>query len=34
MFYAMTLNTTVAVPDVINEGSPIHPGPRSRYHWT
>jgi hypothetical protein len=27
VFYAMSLNTTVAVPDVINKGDPIHPGP-------
>jgi hypothetical protein len=27
VFYAMTLNTTVAVPDVINKGNPIHSGP-------
>ena len=27
VFYAMTLNTTVAVPDVINKTSPIHSGP-------
>jgi hypothetical protein len=28
VFYAMTLNTTVAVPDVINKANPIHPGPK------
>jgi hypothetical protein len=27
VFYAMTLNTTVAVPDVINKDNPIHSGP-------
>jgi hypothetical protein len=27
VFYAMSLDTTVAVPDVINKGNPIHPGP-------
>ena len=27
VFYAMTLTTTVAVPDVINKASPIHSGP-------
>jgi hypothetical protein len=27
VFYAMTLNTTVAVPDVIDKGNPIHSGP-------
>jgi hypothetical protein len=27
VFYAMTLNTTVAVPDVINNANPIHSGP-------
>jgi hypothetical protein len=27
VFYAMSLNTTVAVPDVINKGNPIHSGP-------
>ena len=27
VFYAMTLTTTVAVPDVINKANPIHPGP-------
>jgi hypothetical protein len=27
VFYAMNLNTTVAVPDVINKGNPIHAGP-------
>jgi len=27
VFYAMTLNTTVAVPDVINKANPIHSGP-------
>jgi hypothetical protein len=27
VFYAMTLTTTVAVPDVINKGNPIHSGP-------
>jgi hypothetical protein len=26
-FYAMSLNTTVAVPDVINKADPIHSGP-------
>ena len=27
VFYAMTLNTTVAVPDVINKANPVHSGP-------
>jgi hypothetical protein len=27
VFYAMTLNTTVAVPDVINKADPVRPGP-------
>jgi hypothetical protein len=27
VFYAMTLTTTVAVPDVINKANPIHSGP-------
>jgi hypothetical protein len=27
VFYAMTLATTVAVPDVINKGDPVHSGP-------
>lgn len=27
VFYTMTLNTTVAVPDVINKANPIHSGP-------
>jgi hypothetical protein len=27
VFYAMTLNTTVAVPDVISKADPIRPGP-------
>jgi hypothetical protein len=27
VFYAMTLNTTVAVPGYVNKGNPIHPGP-------
>lgn len=27
VFYAMTLFTTVAVPDYINKASPVHPGP-------
>jgi hypothetical protein len=27
VFYAMSLNTTVAVPDVINKSNPIHSGP-------
>ena len=27
VFYAMTLNTTVAVPDVIDKSNPVHPGP-------
>jgi hypothetical protein len=27
VFYAMTLSTTVAVPDVINQGSPVRSGP-------
>jgi hypothetical protein len=27
VFYAMTLNTTVAVPDVINKGNPVRSGP-------
>jgi hypothetical protein len=27
VFYAMTLNTTVAVPGVINKDNPIHSGP-------
>ena len=26
VFYSMTLNTTVAVPDVINKADPVHPG--------
>ncbi|HET6190852.1 MAG TPA: hypothetical protein VFE59_28100, partial [Trebonia sp.] len=27
VFYAMTLTTTVAVPDVINKADPVHSGP-------
>jgi hypothetical protein len=27
VFYAMSLNTTVAVPDVINKANPVHSGP-------
>jgi hypothetical protein len=27
VFYAMTLTTTVAVPDLINKGNPIRSGP-------
>jgi hypothetical protein len=27
VFYAMSLNTTVAVPDVINKADPVHSGP-------
>jgi hypothetical protein len=27
VFYAMTLNTMVAVPDYVNKANPIHPGP-------
>ena len=27
VFYAMTLNTTVAVPDVIDKSNPVRPGP-------
>jgi hypothetical protein len=30
VFYAMTLTTTVAVPDVINKANPIHSGPPIR----
>jgi hypothetical protein len=30
VFYAMTLNTTVAVPDYINKADPIHSGPPIR----
>jgi hypothetical protein len=27
VFYAMTLNTTVAVPGVLDKANPVHPGP-------